>query len=35
VDALNAILEPVRQHFKTNAAAAELLAKVKAFKVTR
>jgi hypothetical protein len=35
VDALNAILEPVRLHFKTDAGAAELLKKVKSFKVTR
>jgi hypothetical protein len=35
VDALNGILEPVRQHFKSDAAAADLLKKVKGFKVTR
>ena len=34
-DALNAILQPVRDHFATDAAAAELLKKVKAYKVTR
>ena len=32
---LNAILQPVRDHFANDAAAAELLKKVKAFKVTR
>ena len=32
---LNAILQPVRDHFTKDAAAAELLKKVKAYKVTR
>jgi tyrosyl-tRNA synthetase len=35
VAALNAILQPVRDHFEKDAAAAELLKKVKSFKVTR
>eukprot|EP01006_Ploeotia_vitrea_P006537 TRINITY_DN13642_c0_g1_i1.p1 TRINITY_DN13642_c0_g1~~TRINITY_DN13642_c0_g1_i1.p1 ORF type:complete len:399 (-),score=243.39 TRINITY_DN13642_c0_g1_i1:62-1258(-) len=34
-DAINDILEPVRQHFKNNAQAKELLKQVKSFKVTR
>jgi tyrosyl-tRNA synthetase len=33
--ALNAILEPVRKHFETNADAKKLLDQVKKFKVTR
>ncbi|KAJ7534926.1 hypothetical protein O6H91_12G010500 [Diphasiastrum complanatum] len=33
--AINEILQPVRDHFKTNREAKDLLAKVKAFKVTR
>lgn len=33
--ALNAILQPVRDHFTSNAGAKELLRKVKSFKVTR
>ena len=33
--ALNAILQPVRDHFANDAAAAELLRKVKSYKVTR
>jgi tyrosyl-tRNA synthetase len=35
VSALNAILEPVRAHFASDANAKELLAKVKSYKVTR
>ncbi len=35
VAALNAILQPVRDHFEKDAGAAELLKKVKSFKVTR
>ena len=33
--ALNSILEPVRKHFQTDKRAADLLKRVKAFKVTR
>lgn len=33
--ALNAILEPVRTHFETDATAKELLRQVKGFKITR
>ena len=35
VTGLNAILQPVRDHFTKDAAAAELLRKVKSYKVTR
>jgi tyrosyl-tRNA synthetase len=35
VSGLNAILQPVRDHFTKDAAAAELLRKVKSYKVTR
>ena len=35
VSGLNAILQPVRDHFANDAAAAELLRKVKSYKVTR
>ena len=35
VAALNAILQPVRQHFASDANAKELLKKVKSYKVTR
>ena len=33
--ALNAILQPVRDHFESNAEAKELLKKVKSYKVTK
>ena len=33
--ALNAILQPVRDHFETSAEAKELLKKVRSYKVTR
>jgi tyrosyl-tRNA synthetase len=33
--ALNAILEPVRQHFANNKEAAALLKQVRSYKVTR
>jgi len=33
-DYVNQLLEPVRQHFKTNKKAKELLKKVESFKVT-
>ena len=33
--ALNRILQPVRDHFASNAEAKKLLAQVKAFKVTK
>jgi tyrosyl-tRNA synthetase len=33
--ALNTILQPVRDHFETNAEAKELLKKVKSYKVTK
>jgi tyrosyl-tRNA synthetase len=33
--AINEILEPVRQHFKTNQVAKQLLATIKKYKVTR
>ena len=35
VSGLNAILQPVRDHFANDAAAAELLRRVKSYKVTR
>lgn len=33
--ALNTILQPVRDHFESNAEAKELLKKVKSYKVTK
>jgi tyrosyl-tRNA synthetase len=35
IQALNEILQPVRDHFKNDKRAADLLKRVKAFKVTR
>ncbi|BBN02024.1 tyrosyl-tRNA synthetase [Marchantia polymorpha subsp. ruderalis] len=35
IKAINRILEPVREHFKTNAEAKDLLKKVKSYKVSR
>jgi tyrosyl-tRNA synthetase len=34
-DSINAILEPVRQHFQTDARAKAILEDVRSFKVTR
>ena len=34
-DAINAMLEPVRQHFKNDDHAKKLLAQVKKFRITR
>ncbi len=34
-DALNAILQPVRDHFENNAEAKDVLKKVRSYKVTR